>query len=256
MTLTSELVPAKPAVAPAPTIQQIVDEHDRNVQLNFSPYAQRIVNSWLRTEDKFRSLPNYLDGQTDVKSYMRETLIDWIVEMNSHFRHRRETLYLCVNIIDRYVAATIREKKDMVSRTNYQLVGVSAYLIASKYEEIYYPEIRMILQFADNVYSEDDVKKMELKIVNMLKYDLTIPTTNKFLGRFLRVGSRESAWCVVNIEQRRALHVLFHLRSDAAEHQHVGVEAFCAGRGCDLSGPEVLRVYGQLGEREKRESDA
>ena len=188
MTLTSELVPAKPAVAPAPTIQQIVDEHDRNVQLNFSPYAQRIVNSWLRTEDKFRSLPNYLDGQTDVKSYMRETLIDWIVEMNSHFRHRRETLYLCVNIIDRYVAATIREKKDMVSRTNYQLVGVSAYLIASKYEEIYYPEIRMILQFADNVYSEDDVKKMELKIVNMLKYDLTIPTTNKFLGRFLRVG--------------------------------------------------------------------
>lgn len=193
MTLTSELVPAKPAVVPAPTIQQIVDEHDRNVQLNFSPYAQRIVNSWLRTEDKFRSLPNYLDGQTDVKSYMRETLIDWIVEMNSHFRHRRETLYLCVNIIDRYVAATIREKKDMVSRTNYQLVGVSAYLIASKYEEIYYPEIRMILQFADNVYSEDDVKKMELKIVNMLKYDLTIPTTNKFLGRFLRVGSRESA---------------------------------------------------------------
>lgn len=134
-------------------------------------------------------MPNYLDGQTDVKSYMRETLIDWIVEMNSHFRHRRETLYLCVNIIDRYVAATIREKKDMVSRTNYQLVGVSAYLIASKYEEIYYPEIRMILQFADNVYSEDDVKKMELKIVNMLKYDLTIPTTNKFLGRFLRVES-------------------------------------------------------------------
>lgn len=188
MTITNELAPAKPVVAPAPTIQQIVDEHDRNIQLNFSPYAQRIVNSWLRTEDKFRSLPNYLDGQTDVKSYMRETLIDWIVEMNSHFRHRRETLYLCVNIIDRYVAATIREKKDMVSRSNYQLVGVAAYLIASKYEEIYYPEIRMILQFADNVYSEEDVKKMELKIVNTLKYDLTIPTTNKFLGRFLRVA--------------------------------------------------------------------
>lgn len=46
--------------------------------------------------------------------------------------------------------------------------------------------------------------------------------------------------------------MLFHLRSDAAEHQHVGVEAFGAGRGCDLSGPEVLRVYGQLGEREKK----
>lgn len=191
--LTKEIAPVKPAVAPTLTMQQIVDEHDRNVQLNFSPYAQRIVNSWLKTEDKFRCLPNYLDGQTDVKSYMRETLIDWIVDVNSHFRHRRETLYLCVNIIDRYVAATIREKKDMVSRSNYQLVGVTAYLIASKYEEIYYPEIRMILQFADNIYSEEDVKKMELKIINTLKYDLTVPTTNKFLGRFLRVGLTSGA---------------------------------------------------------------
>ena len=30
---------------------------------------------------------------------------------------------------------------------------------------------------------------MEVKIVNTLKYDLTVPTTNKFLGRFLRVAS-------------------------------------------------------------------
>ena len=39
----------------------------------------------------------------------------------------------------------------------------------------------------DRNATDEDVKKMELKIVNSLKYDLTVPTTNKFLGRFLRV---------------------------------------------------------------------
>ena len=109
--------------------QQLIDEHDKDNQINFSSYAQRIVNNWLKQEDKFRCMPNYLDGQNDVKSYMRETMIDWLVDVNNRFRHRRETLYLCVNIVDRYVYYTIRDKSDSVSRSNYQLVGITAYLI-------------------------------------------------------------------------------------------------------------------------------
>ena len=185
---TESVKPSNPLVR-EPSMQEIVDEHDRDDQLMFSPYAQRIVNNWLKVEEKFHVSPNYLDGQTDIKPYMRETLIDWIMEVNQHFHHRRETLYLCTNIVDRYVAAVIRDKSEVISRSNYQLVGVTAYLIASKYEEIYYPEIRVILDFADGIYTEDEVKRMEVKIVNTLKYDLTVPTTNKFLGRFLRVAS-------------------------------------------------------------------
>lgn len=185
---TESVKPSNPLVR-EPSMQEIVDEHDRDDQLMFSPYAQRIVNNWLKVEEKFHVSPNYLDGQTDIKPYMRETLIDWIMEVNQHFHHRRETLYLCTNIVDRYVASVIRDKSEVISRSNYQLVGVTAYLIASKYEEIYYPEIRVILDFADGIYTEDEVKRMEVKIVNTLKYDLTVPTTNKFLGRFLRVAS-------------------------------------------------------------------
>lgn len=44
------------------------------------------------------------------------------------------------------------------------------------------PRCRVILDFADGIYTEDEVKRMEVKIVNTLKYDLTVPTTNKFLG--------------------------------------------------------------------------
>ena len=141
----------------------------------------------MKVEEKFCCSPNYLDGQSEIKPYMRETMIDWIIDVHSKLSKRRETLYLCVNIIDRYVSTVIREKTDIITRGTYQLVGVAAFLLASKYEETAYPEISKILDCADNCYYESDVKKMELKIVNTLKYDLTVPTTNKFLERFLHV---------------------------------------------------------------------
>jgi hypothetical protein len=47
-----------------------------------------------------------------------------------------ETLFLTVNLIDRFL------EKKQVTRRNLQLVGVTAMLIASKYEEIWAPEVR------------------------------------------------------------------------------------------------------------------
>jgi hypothetical protein len=46
-----------------------------------------------------------------------------------------ETLFLTMNLIDRYLAIQPVEKK------NLQLVGMTAMLVASKYEEIWAPEV-------------------------------------------------------------------------------------------------------------------
>jgi cyclin B len=49
----------------------------------------------------------------------------------------QETLYLTVAILDRFLQ---RSAKD-IPRKSLQLVGVTAMFIASKYEEMYAPEI-------------------------------------------------------------------------------------------------------------------
>jgi cyclin B len=46
-----------------------------------------------------------------------------------------ETLFLTTNVMDRYLNTEIVERK------NLQLVGMTALLIASKYEEIWAPEV-------------------------------------------------------------------------------------------------------------------
>jgi len=64
---------------------------------------------------------------------MRGILVDWVIEVHLRFRLLPETLFLTINIIDRYLEKTIME------RVRLQLVAVAALLIASKYEEIYVP---------------------------------------------------------------------------------------------------------------------
>ena len=50
------------------------------------------------------------------------------------------------------------------SRKNLQLVGVTALFIASKYEELYPPEIKDFVYITDNTYTAKQVLQMEINI--------------------------------------------------------------------------------------------
>jgi len=65
----------------------------------------------------------------DINAQMRGILIDWIVEVGEMYGLKDQTIYLCTNYVDRYVATHI------VPRSCLQLVGVTCLQIASKYSE-------------------------------------------------------------------------------------------------------------------------
>jgi cyclin B len=74
---------------------------------------------------------------------MRGILADWIIEVHQKFDLMPESLYLTMYIIDRYLSM------QPVLRRELQLVGVSALLIACKYEEIWAPEVLTRLKNLD-----------------------------------------------------------------------------------------------------------
>lgn len=123
-----------------------------------------------------------MSRQTDVNPKMRAILIDWLLEVHFKFKLLPETLYLTVNIIDRYL-----ERKPVV-RTRLQLVGVTAMLIASKFEEIYPPEVKDFVFITSNAYSHDEILEMEAKMLNALRFEITVPTAWVFLSRYARVA--------------------------------------------------------------------
>lgn len=123
----------------------------------------------------------YMESQPDINSRMRSILVDWLVEVHMKFRLVPETLFLSVNIIDRYCSLV------SVKRSKLQLVGVTALLVACKYEEIYPPEVRDCVYITDRAYSRQEVLDMEQDIVNRLKFKFTVPTAHPFLKRFLQI---------------------------------------------------------------------
>lgn len=77
-----------------------------------------------------------LSLQTDITAKMRGILVDWLVDVHLKFKLRTETLYMTINLVDRYLS------HNLIHRTKLQLVGVAAMFIACKYEEIYAPVVQ------------------------------------------------------------------------------------------------------------------
>ena len=94
--------------------------------------------------------------QPNINESMRCILVDWLIEVHYKFKLFPETLYLTVNILDRFLAQTI----DAVTKRDLQLVGVTALLISAKYEEMYVPELRDLTYICDGAYTEAKVRLM------------------------------------------------------------------------------------------------
>ena len=106
---------------------------------------------------------------------MRAILVDWIIEVHLRFKMLPETLFLTVNLIDRYL------EKKQIMRTRLQLLAVAALLIASKYEEIYVPEISDFVFITDKAYTKEEILEMESSILITLEFNITVPSSYRFL---------------------------------------------------------------------------
>jgi len=57
----------------------------------------------LTRENEFKIECNYMLKQEKISEAMRQTLIDWIIKIHYNLRLLPETLFLIVNLIDRYL---------------------------------------------------------------------------------------------------------------------------------------------------------
>ena len=133
-------------------------------------------------EEKFKVKTNFLQSQQQMNPKMRARLVDWIVAVHHKFKLLPETLYLAIAIMDRFL-----EKASTVCKDKVQLVGVTAFFIACKYEEIYPPEITDFIKVCD-AYNKNDILKMEKTVLKTLNFQLCYPLPLHFLRRFSKAA--------------------------------------------------------------------
>jgi len=158
-----------------------------------SVYFDDIMKHLRKMEIKRQPNPQYMTRQTDINAKMREILIDWLVEVHLKFKLKQETLFLTVNIIDRFLDCRA------VARSKLQLVGCTAMLIASKYEEIYAPEVQDFVYVSDKAYNREHILAMESIMLNVLEFNVTVPYAIRFAENYLRLlKPTEEFSCMVN----------------------------------------------------------
>ncbi|KAG0497760.1 hypothetical protein HPP92_002451 [Vanilla planifolia] len=160
-----------------------IDSCDHENPLAVVDYVEDIYAFYRKTEGCVP--PNYMSNQFDINERMRAILIDWLIEVHYKFDLVDETLFLTVNIIDRFLS------RQSVVRKKLQLVGVTAMLLACKYEEVMVPVVEDLILISDRAYTRVEVLQMERLMVNTLQFNLSVPTPYVFMRRFLKTAQSD-----------------------------------------------------------------
>jgi len=148
-------------------------------------YSQDIYNYLRSTENKHLAKWNYMVKQPDITQSMRSILVDWLVEVSEEYKLQTETLYLAVNYIDRFLSVM------SVQRAKLQLVGTAAMFIASKYEEIYPPDVSEFVYITDDTYNKRQVLRMEHLVLKVLSFDVSVPTSHLFVSKLSEMAGSD-----------------------------------------------------------------
>jgi hypothetical protein len=161
------------------------DLRRRHDPLACSEYAAAVYNNLLQREKTMPVIAGYLESQPEINEKMRTILIDWMVDVHLKFKLHAQTLFLAVDIVNRFLAVS------RVTRSQLQLVGVTAVLLAAKYEEIWPPEIKDCVFISAKTYKEEEILVMERSITAALQFRLTVPNPYPFLQRALTVANAD-----------------------------------------------------------------
>jgi hypothetical protein len=160
-----------------------LDSEDLDDPLMVAEYVHEIFEYMQKLEVATMPNPDYMSSQTELEWKMRGILVDWLLEVHTRFRLLPETLFLAVNIIDRFLSTKV------VQLDRLQLVGVTAMFIASKYEEVLSPHVQNFKHVADDGFTETEILDAERFVLGALDYDLSYPNPMNFLRRISKADN-------------------------------------------------------------------
>jgi hypothetical protein len=119
-----------------------------------------------------------IDMQTEIQWSMRSYVLDFLIEAHTAFELLSSTLFLAINLLDRYCS------KRVVYKRHYQLVGCTALLIAAKYNDKKdrVPSVKELESMCCSLYDDDMFIQMEWHVLQTLDWSVGHPTVDEFLS--------------------------------------------------------------------------
>ncbi|SSD60856.1 uncharacterized protein SCODWIG_02617 [Saccharomycodes ludwigii] len=160
-----------------------LDSEEANDITMVTEYTDEIFSFLYEKESSsFNLIPqfNYVELKTSsvyLRPSLRAVLVDWLIQVHQSFKLFPETLFLAINIMDRFMSL----KK--ISLSKLQLVAITSLFIAAKFEEVVLPKIKKYSYMTDDAYDEGNIRDAEMYILQTLQFDLAYPNPLNFLRR-------------------------------------------------------------------------
>ncbi|PAA60845.1 hypothetical protein BOX15_Mlig003039g2 [Macrostomum lignano] len=149
-------------------------------------YLQQLEISAAAVRPDFLQSPSRLQ----ITPRMRTILCDWLVQVHQRYTLLPESLYLTYHIIDAFMSS---DAGASVKKSEFQLIGVSAMLLASKYEEIYPPNVADFVYITDQAFTAAEIRATEQRLLKQLNFFLGYPLPIHFLRRYSKVAAATPA---------------------------------------------------------------
>ena len=133
---------------------------------------------------------NYLTHtQSEMSQKSRALLVNWLLLVHQKFAFRNQTFLLAVNILDLFCSRVALPSKQ------FQLLAVTVFFIAAKFEEVKPPKLSKLLFVSENIFTSDEVIGFEAVILDVIGYKLSTNSPLQLLEIKAARKGLDSATC-------------------------------------------------------------
>ncbi|KAK8889195.1 cell division [Tritrichomonas musculus] len=157
-----------------------VDQRNLNKPEKLAKYAETIFSIAIQDIPTTSASSNdFKNIQTEITPVMHETAVKWIFRIQAQYQMSNDALYEAVAYLNTILS------KSPVRKSQLQLITVTCIWMASKIEERSVPKLEDLSTMCSNQYGADDFVKCERKLLRILDFRLSFPTSKFFLRRLL-----------------------------------------------------------------------
>lgn len=171
-------------------------------------YSNDILKYLYSIEPSFTIKNNYLldsESEFHIKPAMRAILIDWIIEVHEKFNLNIETLFLTINLLDRFLS------NNKVTLNKLQLLTVTCLFISTKFEEVKLPKLADYAYITDGAATKDEIKVAEFYIFKSLDFKISSVSSLNFFNNYLKFFANDKDHLEFEKFKKSALFILEYI---------------------------------------------
>ena len=176
----------------------------------------------------------------------RTCLIDSLIDLQKIFNFNERTLFITVQLFDRFLTTSIIKDLPKLEEEDLDIILTTSLLIASKIEESILYKLTDYLGILSDKYTTNNIIEMEDKILNVLNFNVVIPTMLDFFEVFAEKIKLDQ------LQKNKGLFLLNIVLLDINLSQISGsviaysIINFISGKDCSFLLKKINQIYNNV----------